>query len=516
MAPDRWFFPTNSDNLKAILTHGLLCGSEGYEKYYTDISSDFPGFVPIFRNGKGGHSKAVSKANKEGNDLVLCLLEINLDQIVSGNVSLIDNTQMDISAYTNQSGDEQIDEILLPSPLPSACIKQVLFYDSHAKNTFENDLNRYGDTPQGGLKHVVAQTKSDKNLFSQGNSQQVKVYSPSETAREEHSGCKQFIPLGDKTDYKKVYSLGGLLCTLFYFAKNGSYTNEILASCVKLAKIEKIDNKDLINPINNYFYQTEESAKNNNSLFFILHHVLNILVKERNSECFTSIVQLLQSGVVFEKDEHKTRAREIAKKLVDFYQNKIDAKASEIFSNANPGIEKMLLLMTHRDDVKGLMGTNIAELEVFTEQDYIVAAMLFGIRSKYYNIPLSLRQYRGVNEYISYLMAQYAHDIRNTGVKFKKNPAPLTVMDMVASKGREKSKKLGFINWLSNKHKIRQNCFETIMPNKKFVNDRGKSTYHGVVLPDIKLKEQEYFKAISKIEIDDRLYETILKKYKSV
>ena len=145
----------------------------------------------------------------------------------------------------------------------------------------------------------------------------------------------------------------------------------------------------------------------------------------------------------------------------------------------------------------------------------IIAAMLFGARSKYHKIPLFLRQYPGIQSYMSHLMAQYAHTTGNTGITFKKPAVPLTIIEMVAPKRREQSKKLGFVYWLSNEYPNLQNCFETIMPNKKFVHDSGKSTYDGVVLPEIHMKKQEYFNVMSKIKVDDNSYEKILKKYKS-
>ncbi len=517
MTADRWFFPTNTDNLKIILSHGLICGSEGYEKYYTDISSDFPGFVPIFRNGKGRHGAALSKAKEEGDDLVLCLLEITLEQIVSGSVRLTDYQPVDIEACRKQAEGEQINEILLPAPLPLACIKQVLFIkSSQDKNTFENDSKRYCDTPQGVLKFADATKKADKNLFNR-NSQPDVMFDPPGTAVAEDPAVSQNMSPENKVNYNKIYSMGGLLYTLFYFAKNSSATNETLASCVKLKEIEKSED-DLVSSINNYFHQPGDSAKNNTFEAIILDHVLDILVSEKSSGCATAIVRLLETENAFENDEYTAKGKEIAKKLADFYHNKIDAKRSDFFSKADSPIERMLLLLLYRKDVAGLMETSVAKLEVLTEQDYTVAAMLFGIRSKYYDIPLSLRQYSGVQEYISYLMAKYAHDSRDTGLQFKEYPVPFpcTVMDMIISKQREKSKRLGFLYWLCNKHKELQNCFDTVMPNKKFVHEQGKSTYPGVVIPDVQINESEFFKIMSKIGIDDKLYEAIVKKYKSV
>lgn len=512
MATDRWFFPTSTDNLKAILSHGLVCGPGGYKKYYVDISSDFPGFIPIFRNGNGAHADALRKAREETNDLVVCLLEIHLAQIVSGEVYLPNNETIDINACKNRSEDDQIDTILLPSPLPLSCIKQVVFDSSDAKKTFEDDVTCYGDTPKGVLKLVVATSKSDKGLFKKNTQASV---APIAANVNEGTGSvfEQKQTNRNKVNFNKIYSFGGLLGTLFYFAKNGRATNKTFADCTRLEKLEDTDNT-LASCIYDYFHHQGEPTENSGPQLTILHNVLDILVEQESRECVSAIVNFLQAEDSFDRPKERTRAKELSVRLANFYHNTTDSKPSTLFSESSSKVEKALLLLAHRDDVAGVLGTDIANLEVFDEGDYIIAAMLFGTRSKYYKVPTSIRQYSGIHKYISHLMAQYAHTANNSGITFKNPQIPLTVTEMINPKSK-KSNWFGFIQWLSKKYSI-QNCFQTTMPNKPFINDKGKSTYDGIVVPDIAIKEADYFKAMSKVAIDDKEYETISKKYKSV
>ncbi len=514
MAANRWFFPTNTENLKTILAHGLICGPAGYKKYYSDISCSFFGFIPIFCNGNDGHKKALTKAREEDANLDLCLLEINLNQIQAGKVYLTDSSPVDIE----QCHDPSFGTICIPAPLPLSCVKQVIFCDSKTKYTFTDDIKSYGDTPQDALKMVVAK-KPEQKLFKEA--EQTGMLGDSKETEAEPSFSAQYT-CSTHQNYKNIYSFGGSLCTLFYFAKNGATTNSALGDCTKIKKLENYVENDepitfesLLCCLNNYFYHKTGHTKKNVPQFIILDSVLDSLVEQEKNEHITSIVNFLNSADVFDKEEEKSRAKELSKRLTDFYNNKIDSKASTLFSTSRSRVEKILLLLAYRDDVAGLLETDIAKLEVFDEEDYIIAAILFGARSKYHKIPISLRQYPGIQGYMSYLMAQFAHTTGNTGITFKKPPIPLTIMEMVDPRRREQSKKLGFIYWLSNKYTKLQNCFETIMPNKKFANDNGKSTYDGVVLPEINIKEQEYFKVMSKIKVDDEAYETILKKYKS-
>lgn len=507
MATDRWFFPTNTDNLKTILSHGLICGPEGYKKYYADISSDFPGFIPVFRNGNGSHVDALIKARAEDDSLVVCLLEIDLAQIVSGNAYLRNYETIDISK--NIPADQQLNTILLPTPLPLSCIKQVIFDSPVAKKTFEDDVKCYGDTPQGMLK-LIAANKPDKKFFKK-NSQQSVGDKPANN--EGSSDSEQKIPKRNTINYSRIYSLGGLLATLFYIGKNGVTTTKVFSDCTKMEKLSDIETP-LIQGLTNYFFHQENLRESSSPQMLILFNVLEILVNQESRECISAVIDFLQAEESFNRSNERIRAKELSERISSFYHNTTDAKASTLFAESSSKLEKALLLLTHREDVAGVIETDIAELDVFDEDDYIIAAMLFGTRSKYYKIPLTIRQYKGIHECISILMAQYTHNNDNSGLTFKTTPIPLTVTDMVNPKSK-KANWYGFIQWFSKKYSIK-NCFQTTMPNKQFVNDKGKSTYEGVILPDIDIKESEYFKSMSKIAIDENDYETIVKKYKSV
>jgi len=54
------------------------------------------------------------------------------------------------------------------------------------------------------------------------------------------------------------------------------------------------------------------------------------------------------------------------------------------------------------------------------------------------------------------------------------------------------------------------------MPNKTYTNDSGKSTYQGIVLPQLEKVDDDFFKVMSQKEVDDKLYNQILDKFKKV
>ncbi len=52
------------------------------------------------------------------------------------------------------------------------------------------------------------------------------------------------------------------------------------------------------------------------------------------------------------------------------------------------------------------------------------------------------------------------------------------------------------------------------MPNKDYTQTNGKQIYQGIVLPKLEKVESDYFRLMSKIVIDGKLYNKILAKYK--
>ena len=68
---------------------------------------------------------------------------------------------------------------------------------------------------------------------------------------------------------------------------------------------------------------------------------------------------------------------------------------------------KVLLMLFHRENTEALIEYN---LDIFTEEDYLTFAAIFGIRDKFIKVPKFLREFEDLQNFISVKMANYAHE----------------------------------------------------------------------------------------------------------
>ena len=501
MAVKKWLLPTNTANLGMMIAQGLICEPKGFSKYYTDILDEQLGYIPVFSEKESQQLifQALAYAQSEGSDLTPCLIEIDLKNIINGNVYTDEGNPFEISELNSEKDD--VNKFFIPSPLPLSCISNVFFSCLYEKNRFISDAKRlYGNVPLDSFK--MSAPKAFEKLFSGGKNIELP---------EINEGKAVKFPELVEIDYKKIYALGGFLSTLFYFSKNGILSDKIFHEACKL---DSTDTKIIYDfpLIHNYFYSTEASFENNSSISCMFQEILKIIIYKDKNDCNNSIINFLQSDELSTENDFRKRAGDLAEELMAFHRNTSDKPISEIFEQAKTSKDKssiklILLMLFHRKDVESLIDY---QLDVFEEEDYLLFAMIFGMRDKFSKTPKFLKEYSELQLYISTLMASYAHKSAKTEVFFKNTKAPPSIISML------KPNKLEFIDWASKPTELNiQSCFKSVMPNKEFLNNKGNSTYSGIVLPKIDIDEALYFREMSKIKIDNTLYDKILLKYKN-
>lgn len=107
-----------------------------------------------------------------------------------------------------------------------------------------------------------------------------------------------------------------------------------------------------------------------------------------------------------------------------------------------------------------------------------------------------IREYTGLQLYISYKMAEYAHKKVNSSLRFKENLPPKTVWQFV---NKNLSKSITKLLSL-------ESCVETIIPKAAFKHEKGKNIYSGYFEPTYKVVMEEYYKTISSRVIKDAEY----------
>ena len=450
---DRWFIPTNTENLKMIIAQGLISNSDGFKKYYSDVLELTQGYIPIFKNEIG--QEILTYVVSEVNGLTPALIEIDLKKIVGIDVKSAESEDM----------------LFVQAPLPLSVISTLIFKSKADKESFEEESKLYSNVVLADLK--LSSTVAEQKLFKQNT-----------LAGDLVSSLKSLeLSETDEVDYNRVYAYGGLLLNLFYFAKNGNRSNALYQLFSNLDKESEKQDIDV------YDYFKAFDSSDTNIKKKMDYGLINIAIESKDFK--EDVLDFLLSDIWDERSAKRTK--ELANKLKLFESN-MDKTVSEQFEEAKTALEKTLLMLFLREDSDSLMDYT---LDVFTEDDYLNFAMMFGVRDKFIKIPKELREFSGLQNFVSLKMAEYAHSSIESNVKFKSLPKSLTLMDMLNKNSLKKR--------LLKELKVEQ-CVQTVMPNREYSSKNGVNTYIGFIEPTYKILDDEYFKAMSKKRIGKKEY----------
>lgn len=458
---NRWFLPTNTDNLKMMVAQGLITSPDGFSpnKYYKDELENYHGFIPLFKNRIP--QKTLDLIVSEQDNMLPCLIEIDISKII------------DI--------DKNDDELLLlPEPLPLSCIDGIIFKSAEDKKSLEYEQKLSNNFILADLKTTC--NKADAKLFTNNDNAQIPLEEPEEIVNNDSKEKTTAI------DYKKIYAYGGLLINLFYFAKNGSLSDGVYQSFCNL----KINNKNSLTEdklaVYKYF-----SDNNNNNMLQIMYSKL--LSKAIDSQDFKNdLIVLLEADDWGENLQRRTQ--ELAKTLREFEKN--DMNISQKFEHAKTPLEKLLMMLFHKDNSEDLTRY---QLDSFNEEDYLLFALVFGMRNKFIQSPKFIKEYQGLRNFVSSKMAEYAHTTASNEIKFKSQTTPKTVWDILNTHktGKKAVEKLDI-----------KNCVQTVISGD-YQHHGNKNIYQGFVEPKYEIVEEEYFKTSSKKNIETITYNDLAK-----
>ena len=467
---NRWFIPTNLDNLKMIIAQGLICSPDGFKKYYSDVLGYIPGYIPIFRNKIP--KEILKDVTSEADDLVPCILEIDIS-IIDGMVKEVKNNALfDIAIEKTYSGSHDV--LFIQAPLPLNIISKVIFRTIDEKKAFEKDASLYNNVPLSSV--TLHHTKTDQKLFEAKES----ITDLSISVIKKLATDKPLI-----IDYKKIYALGGMLVNLFYFSKNGQISNNVFMRAIGNNPSEADDESIILNWFDVKNFKNEES---------INHLLYNGLVKTA-----VEADDFKEDIIAFLNSIEKTHS--IAQKMIDF-ESASDKPVSEYFKEAKTRYGKALLMLFVREDSDALIDY---KLDLFDEHDYLVFAMLFGIRDKFIKVPKFIREFEGLQNFVSVKMANYAHHSVNSSVRFKEPKVPWTIVNMLRNNR--------FKEYMAKELKM-EYCFQTIIPSSNYSVVIGKPVLPGIVMPKFEVLEDAYFDFMSKYKLLE--YNKYLKKYEKI
>lgn len=467
-----------------ILAQGLLTAPSGFvnNKYYNDGLSDCKGYLPVFNNEIP--ESDLKKATGEADYLTPCLVELDLSGL-QGEVTAIKAGNREVIQLDNIASEVNIDLLYLPLPLPVGMISKIIFEDKNKATDFKKDVETRSNIILNQLK--PQSTAADSKLF--------KLAPGQPTIRALNSDPENLdIPQAYDLNHSKTYAYGGMLLLLFNYAKNGILSHTCFDNLADQKRPDVHDGKtqEILTFIHEYFHGgLDESLP------------ANQLLKGIASSCLTSgdfknsMIDSLRNKT-WEQDQeiYDKRSKQLADALTEYVSNRPGAQSvSERFSNAKSYIEKILLMLFTREDSDSLVQFANDKI-VFTEYDYVLFGLFFGMRDGYSKSPAFLKRYNSLQNYVSYKMAVYAHEEMKTGIILKEVKVPLTVWQYV-----DKKLSKTVVNTLSLKP-----CVQTVMPKADFQSESGKIIYQGYLEPTYKVILEKYFSEIGKQTISELTY----------
>ena len=490
MKKKRWLLPTNTNNLRMIIAQGLITSSDGFSKYYKDVIEQGNGWIPLFCNEIPDEDLSYAMS-EDPKSLTTCIVEFDI-KCISGPVKAIRQGELfNLELGTDPIADD-LEIIFIPAPLPINCISKVIFHDKENLDEFKIDVENRSNVVLNNLK--LQSTKADQKIFDIKSKEAGNDSALFNETQEDNKNTwsSQYISPCEKINYPKVYAFGGMLSLLFYFAKNGGASNALYGKvCDKLS--HSIDSEDEeLSLILDYFFKKAETVSTL-SLKRKIYHGINEIAVERKD--FKDAILAFLGNSKWEEGTATSRATALVKMLRDYENNVSKKTVTQQFEGAESELEKMLLMLFVREDSDAFIEYTTVS---FTEEEYLIFAMMFGIRDKFIKMPVWLKKYQGLQDFMSIKMAEYAHLSIQSNIKFKSLNNPSTVWKFVSKKMHKKTIKI--LNLA--------NCVETIMSKADFsVSGKdGKVTYSSFVEPVYKIREDKYFNKISSLKITDEIY----------
>ena len=402
-APAVGFLVTNHLNMMYMLSAGLVMSPSGFgEKYYSDTLERFPGWIPIFidKVSRG----AIEHSVKEAGHLKPCIVEIGLTGLKGQVVGLGNSGPRELRF------PEQLDEsdrvLLFPAPLPVSRIVSIVFESAGERRACEADARDYGNVPIGDFKR-----RNSKPLFAKSSD----IRWPPQDGPEERPAPLQ-----------ESLAAGGAMAMLLLFA---NLSERAVHACrVAFDPDESASNNDhpILAGLNTWVrggvpvpstgFKADRIDLQNASQATLFWQAVERLVEWRNAGKTGStedlIVEFLSQAIPDLDPQLKAGASELRDTLVSL-TGLGDATASELFVRHDTFLAHALTLFFLWRDCADLFDY---ESDLLAEQDWLAAAILFGVRDGWMSLPLRFRTGRKLSDAVSHRMARLSHRIAGTGL----------------------------------------------------------------------------------------------------
>ena len=408
---DTGLLVTNHLNLMYILSAGLVMPPVGFQgKYYDDTLGCFPGWIPLFVDRVP--RQAVDLSTREAGYLTPVVVEIELSGL-SGQVAAYRNdTLCELGFPEELDGTEQA--FLIPTPLPTSWIKSIVYESPAARRSCEANAKDFENVPINDFKR-----RSKRALFTK----------TTDMAWPPPSG-----PVDRETTLHVPSAAGGAMTTLLHIANQGDLT---VQACMRAFDPHTSASPTVMQPTLDAIASwmemgwppslREDTGKDlavlrdttQNRLFW---SAVEQLLDWRQNTTSRSAEEVLLNFLTEAVATLDPRLQSGTRRLCDTLSSLTglaDATIGELFDRHPTPMARAMILFFVRDNAVGLLEFRHEKLQ---EPDWILAAILFGVRDGWQRLPLPLRALPGLSSAVSHRMASMAHRIARTGIDLGDEP----------------------------------------------------------------------------------------------
>ena len=273
--PKELLIATNIENLKSILTTGLICPKEGYKKYYKDPGFFSPGHVPIFIDKVPPYILSEYR-DEEDKDIYNTIIALNLswDNLIPSVRGFVNNKGEQVKGQLDNNAPVSI--IFFEGIIPVSAIKTIYFRAKEEKAEFlgidYGNFNPNIFSLRVNFKLFDDSRSSDASMFSDDSIAAIKI----DSIRFTISDAEKQIP--DHKDYLESDARGGVISLLMHSLPPLPESENLIKNVVNESSLVNTDSQVLpkqLEIINNWIWKrpllTDDVDK------ILLWHLLNLL-----------------------------------------------------------------------------------------------------------------------------------------------------------------------------------------------------------------------------------------------
>ena len=423
--PERGRLVTNHLNLMYMLAAGLVLPRSGFgEKYYRDTLDGCPGWIPLFT----GHPSraAFEHSIAEAGHLRPCQVVVSLREC-EGPVLVPGPGGVEKRRWPHEVGSAPL--IFVPAPLPVSAIEEILFRSRDDSTACRTDALDFGNVPLADFK-----TRVDRKRFAGASGP---AWPPPD------------VPPERAAPLETPQAAGGMLAMLRLLAQRDPA--EVLeggeplglAACRAAFDLEVDPPPSLSATVAaelTDWMQTGPSpapraaalaGSDRDDARRLFRGAVDTLAQQAGAvdDANARLLDYLDresTGLDEPLRKHVVELRE----TLDSLTGLADLTASDLFKRFRTPFPRAMSLLFLRSTCTDLLAF---EHEALTAEDWLAAALLFGARTGWLELPLSLRGGAAASAAVCHRMAALGHRLADTGFELGPVPArPKTLAELFA------------------------------------------------------------------------------------